>query len=302
MGMKPKNIRIVIRKKIANWLKSIKDDRVRNLVKDNIVVTGGSIASMLLGEEVHDFDVYFRTKEVTHEVAKYYAKRFKEENDTNLSITVECLVDRVRVKVKSAGAASEADTGEDYQYFEGTNPDDEEAALYLSTVIDSEDDAEEVDKKAHYRPIFMTANAITLADKVQIVTRFFGEPQDIHENYDFIHCTSYYTSWNGHLHLPKDALTSLLSKELRYVGSKYPICSIMRLRKFLDRGWHITAGQIMKICWQTASLDLQDPEVLEEQMTGVDFAYFQEVIQALKERNDKVVDAAYLFELLDKIF
>src|SRR3546814_8968134 len=37
-----------------------------------------------------------------------------------------------------------------------------------------------------YRPVFMLTNAITLSDKIQIVLRFYGEADAIHENYDFV--------------------------------------------------------------------------------------------------------------------
>lgn len=301
--MKPKNIRIVVRKKVNQWLGSIKDKHVRKLAEENTIVTGGSIASMLLGESVKDFDIYFRTKEAAFAVAQYYTSLFMQMNKTSLNIRIESLDDRVKIIVQSAGVASENNTDDEYQYFEQTDPDEQLAADYLETMVETEaENIEKPTKKDKYRPIFLSANAVTLSEKVQLVIRFFGEPDDIHRNYDFVHCTSYYSHWNQRLQIPKDALISLLSKELRYVGSKYPICSIIRLRKFLDRGWYITAGQILKCCWQISELDLSDPAVLEEQMTGVDMAYFTEVINALKERDDKRIDAAYLFELLDKIF
>src|SRR3546814_1666855 len=67
-----------------------------------------------------------------------------------------------------------------------------------------------------YRPVFMSTNAITLSDKIQIVLRFYGEADAIHENYDFVHCTNYWTSKDANLTLRQPALESLLCKELRY--------------------------------------------------------------------------------------
>src|SRR3546814_939057 len=52
-----------------------------------------------------------------------------------------------------------------------------------------------------YRPVFMSTNAITLSDKIQIVLRFYGEADAIHENYDFVHCTNYWTSKDANLTL-----------------------------------------------------------------------------------------------------
>jgi hypothetical protein len=202
--------------------------------------------------------------------------------------------------VKSAGIASE-EGDEEYQYFEGLDdPDAMDATEYVETAMNAAED--EDSEKPRYRPVFMSRNAITLSQGVQIVLRFFGKPDEIHENYDFVHCTNYWTSWDGILELKPDALECLLTKELRYVGSKYPICSIVRLRKFIKRGFTINAGNILKICMQVSDLDLTNVEVLEEQLTGVDVAYFHEVIQKLKEKDKEQVDATYLMEIIDRMF
>src|SRR5690606_25046051 len=153
-----------------------------------------------------------------------------------------------------------------------------------------------------YRPVFMSTNAITLSHRVQIVMRFYGEPDTIHENYDFVHCTNYWKSWDNELVLRQPALEALLARELRYVGSKYPICSIIRLRKFIHRGWTINAGQILKMAMQVSELDLKDPAVLEDQLTGVDSAYFIQLMAKLKEHDPEKVNAAYLVEIIDRMF
>jgi hypothetical protein len=93
-----------------------------------------------------------------------------------------------------------------------------------------------------------------------------------------------------------------LARELRYVGSKYPICSVVRLRKFIERGWRVNAGQILKMAMQISELNLKDLNVLEDQLTGVDTAYFVQLIERLKEKDPEKVDAAYLVEIIDRIF
>ena len=57
--MKRRNIKRVIREKLDLYLKNITDLELVDKMKKDILVTGGSIASMLLDEEVKDFDVYF---------------------------------------------------------------------------------------------------------------------------------------------------------------------------------------------------------------------------------------------------
>ena len=56
------------------------------------------------------------------------------------------------------------------------------------------------------------------------------DPAKIHENYDYIHCMNYWTYETG-LVLRGDALESILTKQLAYKGSLYPLCSIFRARK-----------------------------------------------------------------------
>ena len=93
-----------------------------------------------------------------------------------------------------------------------------------------------------------------------------------------------------------------MARELRDVGSKYPICSLIRLRKFVRRGWYVNAGQILKMVMQVSELDLKSVEVLEDQLTGVDVAYFLEVIDKLKAKDPQKVNTAYLVEILDRMF
>lgn len=312
--MKAKTIKAALRKKVGEWIASVESEPLRELLKKNVIVTGGAIASMLLREDVNDYDVYFKTRECAIAVAKYYVARFHPEKKHGIGcdIYVDETEDRVRVVIRSAGIASEQGTDKAYEYFEA-RPEGESAAYVESVMTDPgdiEDAREDLKTKAAespadgppYRPVFMSTHAISLAGKVQVVLRFFGEPDDIHANYDFVHCTNYWKSWDNELVLRQPALESLLSKELRYVGSKYPICSLIRLRKFIKRGWTVNAGQILKMVMQISELNLNDLEVLKDQLTGVDAAYFCEVLTKLKEKDPEKVNSAYLIEIIDRMF
>lgn len=315
--MKPKTIRIIIRKKLERWWESIQDQELREHLKENTLVTGGAIASMLLGETVNDYDLYFRTKDTASRVANYYVRKFLENppprfknSGKEVKIFVKTTEDRVKIVVQSAGIAGESAVetimqgSAGYEYFEG-NPDDDAGEKYVDGVVQATTDQVAADKPP-YRPIFLSSNAITLSDGIQLVIRFWGTPEEIHKNYDYVHCTCSYDSATRHLNLPNDALTAMLSKELRYIGSKYPICSLIRMRKFLQREWRITAGQIVKMCWDVSGLDLTDINVLEEQLVGVDAAYFAEILAILKqdkaEGKIKDIDRAYIMSVIDRVF
>ncbi len=309
--MKVKTIKAVIRKKINAWLSTIEDEKLRELVSKNVIVTGGCIPSMLLKEKVNDFDIYFRTRQVASSVANYYVDKFNPRLKKGIipDISVLEIGDRIKIVVKSAGVASDEGTEKPYQYFESTS--DDSAGEYVSEIMDNPGEIEDVytetkekslEVQSDYRPVFLSTNAITLSDRVQLIHRFYGEPEDIHKNYDFIHCTNYWTSWEDKLTLNQPALESLLAKELIYVGSLYPICSVMRLRKFIKRNWTVNAGQILKMMMQISELDLTNIEVLEDQLTGVDCAYFCEIIAKIKAKDPEKVNSAYLVEIIDRMF
>lgn len=291
-GMKAKTIKALLAKKFNQFVASIEDEEVRKLVERNTIITGGCIASMLLGEKVNDFDLYFADKATCLKVANYYVERFKKA--TGWPMQVEDNDGRIRI-VTEAGhrgeTAGDVAVLDDSGAIEDAYEDLNEAALDTESVGSPE-----------YRPVFISTNAITLSDKIQIVLRFYGAPDAIHENYDFVHCTNYWTSCDGNLTLRQPALEALLAKELKYVGSKYPVCSVIRLRKFIRRGWVINAGQILKMMMQISELDLTDPKVLEDQLTGVDSAYFLEVMSKLRENDPEKVNAAYLVEIIDRMF
>lgn len=306
--MKAKTINAVLCKKFDEWVASITDDAVRERAKANTIITGGCIASMLLREKVNDYDLYFRDAATAQAVAEYYVDAFKKAPPTTFAdgrvvdVVVTNDSGRVKIIVRSAGIASEEGSSE-YRYFEGGAPDptaaepDEYVEEAMSIVRAAQDDT-----KPRYRPVFLSSNAITLSHDVQLVIRFQGEPEQIHENYDFVHCTNFWDSKTRKLTLRPAALEALLTRELRYVGSKYPLCSVIRTRKFIQRQWTISAGQYLKMLMQLNALDLTDLAVLEDQLIGVDFAYFNEVVSKLKEADPAKVNSAYLVEIIDRMF
>lgn len=290
--MKTKTINKVLSAKINDWLESIEDEAVREIARKNTIITGGSIASMLLNEPVNDFDLYFKTTDAALVIAKYYVSAFEKNTGFAMAVTAE---GDGRIKLTTLSGRRGETAGAVPTLADDEN-DEGFSELTGSDQVSANEDA------GSYRPVFLSSNAITLSDKIQIIVRFAGEPDQIHENYDFVHCTNYWTSWDGKTVLRQAALEALLSRELRYVGSKYPVCSVIRLRKFIKRGWTINAGQILKMVMQISELDLTNPAVLEDQLTGVDSAYFIELMSKLRDKDPEKVNSAYLAEIIDRIF
>lgn len=294
-GFKRKTIEATIRSKIKAWLATIEDIELRDAVRKDFIVTGGAITSMLLGDLPNDYDVYFQDPDVAARLANYYISRLPSvDNEMTKTpiVTVPPERNRVEIKVQSAGIAGEDIDQNKYEYFEMYSDGADRAAAYL--------DAMAAKNTGKFTSLAITTNAITLTDQIQIILRFCGSPEEIHKNYDFVHTTNWFTEDHG-LELRVEALESTLSRELKYIGSRYPICSMFRLKKFIKRGWTITAGEMLKIAWDISKLDLNDREVLQDQLTGVDAAYFRQIMDLLS-KDDKPIERTYLFELINRIF
>ena len=277
--MKAKTIEKILRGQFAKFLKSIKDEKIRKLVKDNSLITGGAIVSLVVNEKVNDYDVYFTNRETVLAVCNYYKSLLVEENIAFEMIRVD----------EEIGEDGKPKPGGRIKFFI------ESAGIRKPNCVGKK-----------FYPAVVTDNAISLTNDFQLIIRFYGPAAEIHKNYDFVHVKSYWESNTGKLYLNPDSIEAILTKELRYVGSLYPLASLFRLRKFLSRGWTISAGDIFKIGFQVSELNFKDPKVIYDQLIGVDVHYFQHMIhriqEDLKKGNIKEVDQNYLSKLVDEIF
>lgn len=266
--MNSKDIKKHLSDKVNDWVASVDDITVAETIRSSAIITGGALVSLLTGEAVNDYDVYFRTKDACVKVSQYYIDKWNKEHNDDVFL----------------------DTG-----------DKEDDPVRIIAPLGIAETKEGEEENSEYTPIFLSSNAITLSNKVQIVIRFYGEVEDIHKNYDFVHCTCSWTSWDNEVQLPAKALECIINKELIYVGSRYPLCSIIRTRKYIERGYTINAGQYVKMALQLNELDLTNYDTLKEQVTGVDSYYFKTLIEDLnKTTSSLTID--HLFELIDKVF
>lgn len=298
---------------------------------------------MFLNEQVNDYDIYISNKQVLIRLANYYCEQFNKSQPSNS--TPAWVLDGEDIAAWKSGdkcISSFAHGYDPVQYEPAMEWNAEEgrhlsygpSGMLLNTAPDqvkiiinsdgiAEDNtADEVDydveeyvertqsnneqPKNKYRPIFISANAITLSDKIQIVVRFYGDPEEIHSNYDFVHCTGYWHSTNKKVVADAEVLEALMNKVLVYRGSKYPIASMIRTRKFIKRGYHINAGQYLKMAMQINKLDLNNIYVLEDQLTGVDSIYFMQFIRQVRKQieSGKSIDLTgdYVTTVIDRIF
>jgi len=317
--MQIKTIEKVIKKKLLAWLESIEDKPLREKVKESLLLSGGSITSLFLNEEVNDYDVYIQSQQVAKDLATYYTKGISgiEIFDGRLK---QGLISGYWRGELTGGKPKEAEDEDGIFSFDTHDakktvalrtlqPEQIKIFFYESGGKKIEQplpkEGEPAQEPKPYQPSYISPNAISLHDNIQIVLRFTGTPEKIHSTFDFIHATNYFT-FNDGLVVNSSALVSILTKQLKYQGSKYPLTSVIRTKKFINRKWTVSAGDYLKMLFQTSELDLTNPDVLEEQLIGVDVAYFETLIKVLREHVERhpdfKMDSNWLGDLIDRIF
>lgn len=246
------------------WVDSVSVTRqdVRQAI-NRCTIAGGAIVSLLQDISPNDYDVYTKTKEDCELLARYYVELFNWDNqleqDEYRKATVVVEGDKVKV---------------------------------IQPAMDGATIKQDVSK---FRPIFISPNAITLNGNVQLIFRFYGEPEKLVQEFDFEHCTGYFhrVSWENvvyknELVLNEDMLMSVLTKELKYRHGKYPVSSLLRLQKYIQRGYTMPTGELIKLALDISKLDLSDSQVFSDQLSGVDLQLSADVLKAANNEFDKV--------------
>ena len=336
--MLKKTMKQIFTKKINEFIATIDDDSVKDAIRKDLIITGGAFTSMIDGDTPNDFDCYFRTKETVLKVSQYYIDKWNDAhkdvknkidrpikafvldgenpsqelldwyNISDLSESKAVLIyntspDRVKLIIPSDGVVETNGEGDT----DAINAAEELGVTEIVSELD-EIEADKIIEKENkkYFPVFISSNAITLSDKIQLVVRFYGEPSEIHDTYDFEHTKAYFDFGKNELVIPERVWELTVNKTLIYSGSKYPVASLFRIRKFINRGWNINAGQILKIAMQVSELDLMDIRVLEDQLIGVDSLYFMNMIEQFRRKQiadpEFSLTPDYVLSIVDKVF
>ena len=190
--MQIKTIEKVIINKMNEWLETITDEDLRKETKNNLLVSGGSIASMLMGADVNDYDVYIKDINVLKKLTNYYIKPFENEG--------VWIADGREKKelLKKYCIEEEQISSNNYHSIALRNLKEDQIKLMFESKEGGIRLNEEKSKdELNYDPVFFSPNAISLSNDLQIVLRFWGDNKKIHETFDFVHATNYFTFETG---------------------------------------------------------------------------------------------------------
>lgn len=127
------------------------------------------------------------------------------------------------------------------------------------------------DETYEYGPLVITENAITLKNKIQLITKFYGPPGDVVERFDFKHLRAWYSPYTDNLVVYDYVYKLLVNKMLVYTGSDYPINSMSRADKYIKKGWH--SSPLMKVAMLldvNQKVDLTNIPAVLKSAAGID--------------------------------
>lgn len=123
---------------------------------------------------------------------------------------------------------------------------------YFQNVHQQEKQPVEIAVKPKYKVNLITENAINLSDKIQIITKYYGEPIDVVGSFDFQHIKSWFR-FNSEIIFCDEFYRLIHEKELVYTGSEYPLSSFFRVKKYIKKGWNVSNATMLHIALDIVS-------------------------------------------------
>lgn len=140
-------------------------------------------------------------------------------------------------------------------------------------------------KKYFGEPTFTSENAVSFARRstrsrkiwrVQLITRFIGEPEKIFNWFDFTITHGAYDFERKEFIFGPRFFPDLSQRRLVYSGaSLYPICAMYRTKKYQARGFSLSGATIMHIALSIVQLKITTYGELKQQLMGIDTMYLQ---------------------------
>ncbi len=124
-------------------------------------------------------------------------------------------------------------------------------------------------------PVYLSKNALTLSNGIQLIFRFIGEPKEVFTSFDYEHCKVY---WRpnplglllGTVTYEGRSQESIAKNELIYTGNtRFVLSAISRLNKFIKRGWGIAPSSLLSLALSSSKVDWANRQALEEELLGI---------------------------------
>ena len=141
----------------------------------------------------------------------------------------------------------------------------------------------------NYHCINETSRSLILVNKNNnklninmIIFDWFDAPEDIFNLFDFTICQSAFDGKN--FYFSKDYFKDVMSRSLFYnKNTRYPVSSLLRLKKYFKKGYKISRNQFLKMCLNVSNRNIETYEQLESEIGGVYGIELDKIMPDLKD-------------------
>jgi hypothetical protein len=134
-------------------------------------------------------------------------------------------------------------------------------------------------------PRFASANALSYSKNdvyIQLIKKFHLPVLEMLGRFDFSVCMCAYNPRTGQFIMSENFLSHLSMRTVCYnVNSDSPINSLWRVKKYILKGFHFSAYELIKLALKIHSLKMETFADLKEQLDGIDTALLKEVTDTL---------------------
>ena len=160
-------------------------------------------------------------------------------------------------------------------------------------------------KKRKAEIVVQTDNAITLrwhGHKWQLIRCVFGTAAEIFNSFDFSICMGAYSLTHNVWTLHKDFLVHNAEKRLVFHnGTRYPLCSLIRTRKYASRGYTLTGVGYIEIALCVHALRINTYADLKFHLQGIDTAFLKPLTDELMKQGETHYDYDKCLHLMDNV-
>ena len=161
--------------------------------------------------------------------------------------------------------------------------------------------------------VFITENAVTFrcdGKMYQVIQTHLRQEspvsrltaEDIIKGFDFTICMGAYNTVTHQFSLHNQFLEHIARRVLMFnPDSKYPICALGRVKKYVKKGYHISGAEIVKMALCVANLEMKDYTDLKYQLLGIDTYIFADLTEDLIEKHgkDAKIDYGVVMEMIE---
>jgi len=137
--------------------------------------------------------------------------------------------------------------------------------------------------------------------RIQLIKKVCGDPYDVIFRFDYTICMAAYLPKLNKIILGDNFLYHLAGKELHYNIGKYPLASLWRAKKYIEKGFKFPAVELIKLALKMNEIRMNSYKDLKEQLEGIDTLFLKDLTDALFKEGDTKFQMGKALEFMDEI-